>query len=179
MRKITVSEFMSLDGVIEAPETWHFPYLSDDMQEVINEDIQASYAMLLGRLTYEAFAGYWPTQPGDGGGITDKLNSVPKYVVSKTLQKADWNNSTLIKDNVAEQISRLTGIVGVTGSATLVQWLMQNNLVDELRLMVHPIVVGKGRRLFKDGMPTSGLKLVESRTFKSGVILLIYQPANQ
>ena len=180
MRKIIVSEFMSLDGVIEAPETWHFPYISDDMQEDIKANILDSDAALYGRVTYDTFAEFWPKRTGNEFGIADKLNNQPKYVVSTTLQKAGWKNTTLIKKNVAEEITRLKqqpgGSIALTGSATLIRSLMKDGLIDEFRLYIHPIVVGHGIRLFTDGMDTTGLKLVSSRTFDSGVIVLTYQP---
>jgi dihydrofolate reductase len=180
MGKIIVSEFISLDGVIEAPETWHFPYLSDDMQQYINEQIFATDASLYGRVTYEAFASFWPTASNDEtGGLADKLNNAPKYVVSTTLEKADWNNSTLIKD--IEELKRVkqqvNGNISIIGSATLIQSLMDANLIDEYQLMIHPIVVGKGKRLFKDGPNTAPLKLVSTRVFDGGVILAIHHPA--
>src|SRR5258706_1110376 len=179
MRKIIVSEFMSLDGVMEAPETWHFPYITDDMQEDIKANILALDAALYGRVTYETFAGFWPTQTGNEFGIADKLNNQPKYVVSSTLQKADWKNTTLIKKNVVEEITRLKqqpgGSIGITGSATLIQSLMKTDLIDEIRLYIHPIVVAHGKRLFIDGMDTTGLKLASSRTFDSRDTVLTYQ----
>jgi dihydrofolate reductase len=183
MRKIIVSEFVTLDGVMEAPETWQFPYYSDDMGEVIKAQILASDAMLLGRVTYEVFAAYWPSQTNNEFGIADKLNSSPKFVVSSTLQKAEWNNSTLIKGNVAEEISKLKqqpdGNIRITGSATLVQSLMQADLIDEYQLMVHPVVLGSGKRLFRDGSDTLKLKLLDTKTFSKGVVLLCYQPAGK
>lgn len=180
MRKVIASEFISLDGVIEAPQNWHFPYVTDDMMAEVTTQLMGADAFLYGRTTYEEFASYWPTATDDETGIADKLNSTPKYVVSTTLQKAGWKNSTLIKGQVADEIRKLKqqpgGNIGMTGSATLIQALLGAGLIDELRLLVHPIVVGKGKRLFRDGMDTAGLKLVESRAFKGGVVLLVYQP---
>src|SRR5260221_8829524 len=132
MRKIIVAEFLTLDGVMEAPETWQFPFLSDDISEYIKTGILALDAQLLGRVTYEIFASYWPLQTHNEFGIADKLNSAPKYVVSSTLQKADWNPSTIIKGNVLEAVKALkqqgSGNIGVTGSALLVQSLMEAGL---------------------------------------------------
>lgn len=180
MRKVIVSEFLTLDGVMEAPQNWQFPYLSDDMAEDNKNQILASDALLLGRVTYEEFASFWPFQTNNEFGIADKLNSTPKFVVSSTLEKAEWNNSTLINGNVVEAISRLKqqgeGSIGITGSATLIQTLMQAGLIDEYRLLVHPIVVGTGKRLFNAGFDTTALKLLDSKTFSSGVVALIYQP---
>jgi dihydrofolate reductase len=165
---------------MEAPQNWHFPYISDDMQEAVNAQIHGSDALLYGRVTYEEFASFWPSQTQNEFGIADKLNNTPKYVVSSTLKTADWNNSTLIKGNVAGEIAKLKqqpgGNIGMTGSATLIQILMQADLIDEYQLFVHPIVVGNGKRLFKDGATNSALKLVGNRTFSGGVILLTYQP---
>ncbi len=179
LRKIIVSEFVSLDGVMEAPEKWQSPYLSDDFLEEIKEQILGLDATLLGRVTYQEFAAYWPLQTNNEFGIADKVNSTPKFVVSSTLQKAEWNNSTLIKGDVVQAVSQLKqqgdGSIGVTGSATLVQTLLDANLIDEYRLLVHPVVVGNGKRLFKDALATTALKLVETKVFSSGVVALIYQ----
>jgi len=180
MRKIIVSEFLTLDGVMEAPETWQFPYISDDVAEYIKTHILASDAALLGRVTYETFAEYWPKQTNNEFGIADKLNSQPKFVVSSTLKKVDWNNSTLLQGDVVEAVTKLKqqpgGDIVVTGSATLIHALMDADLIDEYQLQVYPIVLGKGIRLFKEGMDTIALKLVESKTFHSGAVALVYQP---
>ena len=180
MRKVIVSEFLSLGGIMEAPEKWQFPYVSDDVAEEIRAEIHAAEVSLLGKATYEIFAAYWPFQTNNEFGIADKLNSERKFVVSSTLEKAEWNNSTIISGNVAEEVSMLKqqpgGDIRVVGSATLVQSLMQAGLIDEYRLMVHPLVLGRGKRLFNEGMETTGLKLVEAKAFSSGVVLLRYQP---
>jgi dihydrofolate reductase len=181
MRKVIVSEFLSLDGVMEASETWQPPYVSDDVAEFIQAQILALDAQLLGRVTYDMFAAYWPLQTNNEFGIADKLNTMPKFIVSSTLEKAEWKNSTIISGNVTEAVARLKqqpgGSIGIMGSATLVQSLMKEDLIDEYQLQVYPIVLGSGRRLFKDGMNTTALKLVESKPFSSGVVLLRYQPA--
>jgi len=180
LRKIIVSEFLTLDGVMESPDKWQPSYVSDDVAETIQTQILGYGAMLLGRVTYEEFTAYWPLQTNNEFGIANKLNSMPKFVVSSTLEKAEWNNSTLIQENVLEGITRLKqqgdGDIQLTGSATLVQALMQSDLIDEFRFLVHPIVMGSGKRLFKDGMDTKALKLIESSTFSSGVVALTYQP---
>ena len=180
MRKVIVSEFLTLDGVMEASEQWQPPYVSEDVAEEIRADIHASEALLLGRVTYEIFAAYWPSQTNNELGIADKLNSEPKFVASSTLDKAEWNNSTLIKGNVVEEIRKLKqqpgGDIRIIGSATLVQSLMKEDLIDEFRLMVHPLILGRGKRLFNDGIETTGLKCVEAKAFSSGVVLLRYQP---
>lgn len=179
MRKIVVSEFMSLDGVVEAPEKWHFPYITDDMMAVTQEQINSLDVMLMGRNTYNDHAGFWPTQTNNEFGIAAKLNSAPKFVVSSTLDKADWNNTTIIRGNVIEEITRLKqqgdGTIGIDGSVTLIQALIEADLVDEYHLMIHPIVIGQGKRLFSEGLNTTKLKLVDTKTFSGGVVLLVYQ----
>lgn len=178
MRKIIVSEFLTLDGVMEANERWQFPYFSDDLAEFNKAQILALDSILLGRVTYEIFASSWPYRTNNEFGIADKLNSTPKFVVSSTLKKAEWNNSTIINGNVLQRISDLKqqsgGDIGITGSAMLIQSLMKDNVVDEYRLFIHPIVIGSGKRLFSD-WGSMVLKLVETKMFSSGVMLLSYQ----
>ena len=177
MRKIIVSEFITLDGIMESNEKWQFPYFSDDLAEFSTKQILALDAILLGRVTYEIFASSWPSRTNNEFGIADKLNSVPKFVVSSTLEKVKWNNSTLIKENIAQKISNLKqqpgGDIGITGSATLIQSLIPYNFIDEYRLLVHPIVLGSGKRLFSEASNMT-LKLVETKMFSSGVVLLSY-----
>ncbi len=175
---------MSLDGVVESPEKWHFPYFNDEMGEEIGKAMAASDAMLLGRVTYKEFAAFWPSQEGseDDQDFTDYMNNTPKYIVSKTLEEPlEWNNSTLIKQNIVEEITKLKRQPGkdisITGSPTLVRSLLRDDLLDELRLMVHPIVVGSRQRLFEDGGDQRALELVDSKTFSTGVIYLTYRPA--
>ena len=181
MRKVIAGLFLSLDGVMESPDKWHFPYFNDEMMEVIGSGMAASDAMLLGRVTYQEFASYWPGVNPEDEPMAAYMNNTPKYVVSTTLDKAEWNNSTLIKGNVAEKITKLKQQPGknitITGSATLVQSLLQDDLLDELGLLVHPVVVGSGKRLFKDGGDLKRLKLVDAKTFSTGVLSLVYQPA--
>jgi dihydrofolate reductase len=137
--------------------------------------------MLLGRVTYEEFASYWPHQDDDVE-LGEYMNNTPKLVVSSTLDSLDWQNSTLIKGNVIEELTRLKQQpgknIGITGSGTLVRSLLNAGVLDELRLLVHPVVVGKGKRLFDDQSEQKGLKLVESKIFDSGTIYLTYQPAD-
>lgn len=175
MRDLVVTEFVSLDGVMEDP-AWTFRYWNDEIAKFKGEETSASDALLLGRVTYQGFAAAWPQSKDEGA---DYFNSVRKYVVSTTLDKAEWNNSVLIKDNVVEEISKLKQQDGrditVHGSAALVQTLMQHDLVDRYRLLVYPVVLGKGKRLFQEGT-TATLKLVEARSFSSGVAALIYEP---
>ncbi len=178
MRNVVVTEFMSLDGVMEDP-AWTFPYWNDEIAKFKGEESSASDALLLGRVTYQGFAQAWPQSKDEGAAY---FNNVRKYVVSTTLDTVEWNNSTLINDNIVEEITKLKQQDGedimVHGSAMLVQTLMQHNLVDRYRLLVYPVVMGKGKRLFKEGT-TATLKLVESQTFSSGVVALIYEPAQR
>lgn len=180
MSKIVVTEFLSLDGVMEAPHEWHFPFFNDEMSKYKLDELFSSDALLLGRVTYEGFADAWPSMT-DEAGFADRMNGMPKYVVSTTLAKADWNNSTIISDNVADQIAKLKEQslqdIAIHGSADLIHSLMQHDLIDEFRLMVHPIVVGHGKRLFQDGTDTRAMKLVDTQTFGTGAMVLTYQPA--
>jgi dihydrofolate reductase len=179
MRKIVAGLFLSLDGVYEAPDQWHFPYFNDEMGDAVSTQMAAADAMLLGRVTYQEFAAYWPQQSDDVD-IASHMNDTPKFVVSNSLDSVDWQNSTLIKGDVAQELNRLKQQPGkniaVTGSGTLVRSLLRDNLLDELRLLVHPIVVGSGKRLF-EGADQKALELVDSRTFSTGVLYLTYQPA--
>jgi dihydrofolate reductase len=175
---IKSSLFISLDGVIEAPETWHFPYFDDQMGAVVGELMGEAEATLLGRTTYEGFASYWPNaDPADP--MTKVMNSARKYVVSSTLTEATWENSSLINGDVVAELTRLKADtrLGTTGSAGLVRWMLEKGLVDELHLLVHPIVVGHGAKLFTDG-ETVPLKLLSSTTFEgTGVVHLVYTGA--
>jgi len=180
VRRVIASEIMALDGVMESPDKWHLPYFNDEMGEAIGAAMADSDAMLLGRVTYEEFAAFWPSQ-GERD-VAGYMNNTPKYVVSRTLEEPlEWQNSTLIKENVAEEVAKLKQQPGkdisITGSGTLVRSLLQYDLIDELRLMVHPIVVGSGKHLFEEGGDQKALKLVDSKTFSTGVLYLTYQPA--
>lgn len=184
MRKVTAGLFMSLDGVVESPEKWHFPYFNDEMGEAVGASMAAADAMLLGRVTYEEFASYWPGVSSADQPVAGYMNDTPKYVVSTTLEEPlEWNNSTLITGDVAEEIRRLKQQpgknIGITGSATLVRSLLRDDLLDELGLLVHPVVVGSGRRLFEEGVDPKGLTLVDSKTFSTGVVYLTYRPAER
>src|SRR6185369_13056312 len=181
MRKITAGLFISLDGVVEAPETWHFDYFNDEMGEAVGGPMATSDAMLLGRNTYEAFAGYWPGQPSDVP-PSDWMNGVHHYVVSNTLEKGTWEPTTIIAGDIKAQIEAIKAGPGqdiqVIGSPSLVASLIDMSVLDELSLLVHPVVVGKGKRLF-DPSPfgpkgLSPLKLVSSNTFSTGVLHNIY-----
>ena len=184
MRKIVAGLFLSLDGVYEAPGDWHFPYFNDEMGEAVDSQMSAADTMLLGRVTYQEFAGFWPQQSNDDVDIADYMNNTPKLVVSTTLDSVDeWQNSTLIKGNVAEELARLKQQpgkdIGITGSGALIRSLLRDGLLDELRLLVHPIVVGSGKRLFPADTEQVPLTLVDSKTFTTGVLYLTYQPAGK
>jgi dihydrofolate reductase len=177
MRKINAWLFVTLDSVIEAPEKWVMA--DDDMFGAIEADYAKSDALLLGRRTYETFAASWPER-GSEVPNADWMNSTRKYVASTTLKSPEWNNSTVIDGDVAEAVARLkledgTDIM-VNGSGTLVRTLMRNHLLDELRLFLHPVVVGSGRRLFDDESDPVELALVGSHAYESGVISLTYKP---
>ena len=179
MGKIVANFFISLDGVVESPDKWHFPYFNDEMGAAIGDGTERFKAFLLGRKLYEEWASYWPNQ-GDEVPFASFINNVPKYVVSNTIDEATWNNTTIISGDVAAGIKDMKdsagGDIGMSGSATTVRWLLANGLLDELNLMVHPIAVGHGQRLFED-TPTQALQLVNSETFKTGVLNLSYEPA--
>lgn len=181
MRKIIVSEWISLDGVFDAETMgeWFFPFDSIARQEHIRQGILAADAFLLGRKTYEMLASYWPSQQNNEMGVAAKLNSAPKFVVSNNLDKAGWNNTTIIQGNVLEEIASLKLQAGneiqVEGSATLVESLVKADLVDEYQFLVHPVIPGKGKRFFKEGMNIGKLELVETKKMDHGVVLLNYK----
>ncbi len=174
MGSIKSGLFISLDGVIEAPETWHFSYFNDEMGEAVGA-LMATDAMLLGRVTYDGFAAYWPSaDPEDP--FTKQMNEAEKYVVSNSLTHADWQNTTVITgEDVYDQLRALKADkdLGISGSAKLVQNLLAEGVLDELHLLVHPVVVGAGQRLF-DGSGKIPLKLISSKTFSTGVLHLVY-----
>ncbi len=177
MGKLVVTSFLSLDGVIENP-TWTLKYWNDEIAAFKGEETSAGEPILLGRVTYEGFAASWPHRTDEDPGAP-YFNSTRKYVVSTTLDKAEWNNSVIIKDNVVEAIAKLKQQDGpdivVHGSATLVQTLIQHDLVDRYRLLIYPRVLGTGKRLFQEGAMAT-LTLVQSRTLGSGVLGLVYEP---
>ncbi len=181
MRKIVAGLFLSLDGVMESPGDWHFPYFNAEMGDAVQSQMAASDTMLLGRVTYQEFAAFWPQQSNVEVPGADHMNNTPKVVVSTTLDTVEWQNSTLLTGNLAEELTKLKRQPGkeiaITGSGTLVRSLLRDDLLDELRLLVHPIVVGSGKRLFEDGSAQKPLKLVDSKTFSTGVLSLTYQPA--
>jgi dihydrofolate reductase len=183
MRNVIVSNLVSLDGVIDEPE-WSMPYTGDEQLKFKFEELKAGDAMLLGRITYEGFAESWPTMPDDGSflpvGFAARMNSLPKYVASTTLKEPLSWNATLLKGDIAKAVTALKQQPGqdilVMGSGELIGTLMQHDLVDEFRLLVFPVVVGKGKRLFKEGIPAT-LKLVEAIPFSSGSVKLVYRRA--
>ena len=180
MRKLIVTEFLSLDGVMEAP-MWTFPYWNDEIAAFKGEETANNEPLLLGRVTYEGFASAWPNRSDEDPGAT-YFNGTRKYVVSTTLDKVEWNNSVLIKGDVIEEITKLKEEDGpnivVHGSGKLIQTLMAHDLVDEYRLLVYPLVLGEGQRLFEDKDKVN-LKLVDSRVMSSGVVALVYVPDRQ
>ncbi|HLL51044.1 MAG TPA: dihydrofolate reductase family protein [Thermomicrobiales bacterium] len=181
MRKIVSGLFLSVDGVYESPDQWHFPYWSDEMGEAVQAQMEAADAILLGRVGYQEFAQYWPQQPSDGD-IADFMNNTPKYVVSNTLTSvAEWQNSTLLTGDAMAEVRKLKEQPGkniaMTGSGTLVASLIREGLLDELNLLVHPILVGNRKRLFATQDEPRGLQLVETRNLPNGVLYLSYQPA--
>ena len=178
MRKIAAGLFISLDGVVESPEKWTGPYFNDQVGQAVGELMADNDALLLGRVTYEGFAAAFG---GQSGGMADQMNSTPKFVVSGSLSSADWQNSTLISGNVAEAIGALKQQpgknIGMSGSSTLVSWLLRRDLLDQLNLLVFPVVLGTGKRLFDEAGAQVPLTLTGSRAFGTGVVHLSYEPA--
>jgi dihydrofolate reductase len=187
MGKIVVTEFVSLDGVMEDPGGsedfkyggWSFEFSRGDEGDKFKlDETMASDALLLGRVTYEGFAEAWPQRDGE---FADKFNQMPKYVVSSTLTDPEWTNSTVIGGDLAEEVAKLKdehdGDIVVHGSAQLVQGLLENDLVDELRLMVSPVVLGSGKRVFGETSDKKPLKLTDSKAVGDGVAILIYERA--
>ena len=176
MRKIVSGLFIALDGVVEAPDKWHFPYFNDEMGAAVGNQATEADTLLFGRVTYQEFAAYWPDKGSDVP-FADHINNTPKLIASTTLDKVTWRNSRLIRGDVFQELSRLKQLPGknisIIGSGTLVRSLLENDVLDELRLLVHPIVVGRGKKLFV-GEVQKKLKLLDSKTFATGVMHLIY-----
>ena len=180
MRKIKSNLFIALDGVVESPDKWHFPYFDDEMGAAVGAGFATADAMLMGRVLYEEWAAYWPEHADEPFG--DVMNSMKKYVVSSSLQAAAWQNTEVVNGDVAQKLTdikaREGGDIAMSGSATTVRWLLREGLLDELNLLVHPIAVGGGlTRLFPPDEPTIPLELLSAQTFKSGVLNLSYGPA--
>jgi dihydrofolate reductase len=181
MRDIVAVEFVSVDGVVEAPEKWTTPYFDDEVGQAMQAGMDASDAILLGRRTYEDFVAYWPDKTADDDPYADYINTTQKFVVSRTLKSVEWRNSTLITGDVAEELAMLKQQPGknltIVGSPTLMRSLLGDRLLDRLDLLVFPIVVGAGKRLLEEGIGELPLELVDSRTYKTGVVSLAYAPA--
>jgi dihydrofolate reductase len=180
VRKIKSNFFISLDGVVESPDKWHFPYFDDEMGAAIGAGAATVGAYLMGRVLYEEWAAYWPHHADEP--FADVLNTAKKYVVSNTLSTADWQNSEIVSGDVAAKIASLkaegSGDLAMSGSATMVRWLLGEGLLDELHLFVHPIVVGGGMaRLFSPDQPQTKLDLLSTETFSTGVLYVTYAPA--
>jgi dihydrofolate reductase len=190
MGKLVVGTFVTLDGVMQAPGGpeedreggfehggWLPPYFDEGMGQTMDELMNRADALLLGRKTYDIFVAYWPHQ-GDDDPMAAKLNSVPKYVASRTLESVDWNNATLVRGDLAEEVRRIKdqyGEVHVSGSGNLIQSLLKHDLVDEFQLLVFPVVIGTGKRLFADGTIPRALRLVDSKTSGTGVTIARYE----
>ena len=187
MGKIVVTEFISIDGVVEDPGGaedfkhggWSFEFnRGEDGDKFKVDETMDSAALLLGRKTYEGFADAWPSREGE---FADKFNEMPKYVVSSTLKDPEWTNTTVLEGDVADSVKKLRdevdGNIVVHGSAQLVQALIEDGLVDELRLMVFPVVLGSGKRLFGETSDKKALKLTDSKTVGDGVAIQVYEPA--
>ncbi len=176
MSKLQVAEFLTLDGVMEAPDQWNGPFLNEEMGMEIGGNLFQCDALLYGRRTYEEMAAAWPERTGD---MADRFNSIQKFVVSTTLQEATWNNSRLIKSNIAEEVAKLKQQFGqaiiILGSGDLVRTLMDHHLIDEYLLVVCPLVLGKGKRLFQEASPTT-LHLVNAKSYTTGAVWLTYHP---
>ena len=193
MQKVIVSTFLSLEGVYQAPGGpdedrsggfehggWQMPYFDETMGAAVSEGMASSDGFLLGRKTYEIFASYWPSAPEDDP-TGQAMNSMAKFVVSTTLEEPlEWNNSTLLKGDLKTELSKLKEQSGkslqVIGSGNLAHSLMEHGLVDEYNLMIHPVVLGSGKRLFDQGAPKVPLRLVDSKTSSTGVLVATYQP---
>jgi dihydrofolate reductase len=180
VRKIKSNFFISLDGVVESPDKWHFSYFNDEMGAAVGAGFATTDAMLMGRVLYDEWAAYWPEHADEPFG--DVMNSMKKYVVSNSLQTAEWQNTEIVSGDVAQKLTDLKGRDGgdiaMSGSATTVRWLLREGLLDELNLLVHPLAVGDGlARLFPPDEPGIPLKLLSAESFKSGVLNVSYGPA--
>ncbi len=191
MRRLIASEFVTLDGVMEAPgnephpdgkNAWVLRYAGEDQQRFKIDEVFEAGALLLGRVTYEIFAAFWPTAP-KGDGFTDRMNDIPKYVVSTTLESPSWQNTTIIRGDPVAAIIDLKkeqgGDIFLHGSCQLFNSLVGRDVIDEYRIMVFPVILGSGKRLFKEATAITNLELVDTRTFESGVTILTYRPADQ
>ena len=182
MRTLVANFFSSLDGVVDAPHTWHFPYVDEEVMGVVASTFAGCDALLLGRITYQEWEPHWSQQPSDGG-MADFINNTQKYVASTSLESTSWRNSTLLSGDLGTAVRELKeqpgGTINMSGSGTLVRSLLKEGLVDELRLLVHPVVVGTGKHLFEDGTEPIGMALDDVQRFGTGVLLLTYRPAGE
>ena len=180
MGRIVSNFFMALDGVVESPNEWHFPYFDDAKGAIVGEGMASTAAFMMGRRLYDEWSAYWPAQ-GPDVPFSEFINQIPKYVLSATLTEPTWQNTTVLSGDVAKVQTvkdNTDGAIAMSGSATTVRWLLANNLLDELNLLVHPIAVGDGlARLFPPDEPSLPLELLSAQTFKSGVLNLSYGPA--
>ena len=193
MGKLTIASFMTLDGVMQAPGQpdedrdgefehggWSFPFAGDDMRDVIGDAFGRADCFLLGRRTYEIFAASWPNFPDPDDPVASRLNTLPKYVVSTTLATAQWQPTTIIRGNVAAEVTKLKdryeGEIQVHGSGALAQTLHAHGLIDEYRLFIEPVVLGTGKRLFELGATPTALELIETRPMDKGAVLAVYRP---
>ena len=184
MRKITAGLFVSLDGVVEAPDQWHFPYFNEEMGAAVDRSLGQVDTMLFGRKTYDSFAGAWPEREEAGGEdahFAKKIGDARKIVVSNQQLEFTWRNSEQLEGDLVEAVTALKnegeGTIGMSGSVSVVRQLLAAGLLDELHLLVHPIAVRKGMRLFDEGEERIPLKLISSETFSTGVLNLVYAPA--
>ncbi|MGH8876198.1 MAG: dihydrofolate reductase family protein [Stackebrandtia sp.] len=186
MKKIVSDLFISLDGVVEAPDQWHFPYFDDEMGEAVGASVGSTDILLLGRETYDSFAGAWPQREAEGGedaGFAKQLGDKRKIVVSRQDLTFTWRNTELLRGDLVKAVTELKNepgdeTIGMSGSVSVVRQLLSAGLLDELRLLVHPIAVRHGMRLFDEGEPVP-LKLVSSQAFGTGVLNLVYAPATE
>jgi dihydrofolate reductase len=196
MGTLTITTFTTLDGIMQAPGGpdedrdsgfahggWSFPYFSEDMGEVIGEAFGKAECFLLGRRTYEIFAASWPNFPDQDDPVASRLNTLPKYVVSTTLEKADWQPTTIIRGDIPTEVTKLKnqydGEIQVHGSAALAQTLHNHGLIDEYRLFIEPIVLGTGKRLFEPAAAPTALRQVESRSMAKGALFAVYRPTGR
>jgi len=185
MRKIVAGMFISLDGVVEAPDQWHFPYFNEEMGAAVGGMLDQAYTMLIGRVTYDSFAGAWPEREAAGeedAPFAKKLGDARKIVVSNQQLEFTWRNSEQLEGDLIDAVTAFRnspgdGTIGMSGSVSVVRQLLAAGLLDELHLLVHPIAVRKGMRLFDEGDDPIPLTLISSQTFKTGVLSLVYAPA--
>jgi dihydrofolate reductase len=194
MGKLVINQFMTLDGVVQSPGMpeedasggfrhggWQVPYFDDEFGRIVGEDMMRSDAMLLGRKTYDIFAGYWPKAPAEDP-MAARLNAMPKYVASRTMKRAEWSNSTVLGPDLRREVERIKGLHGevhVIGSGDLAQSLLRERVVDRLSLFVYPLVLGTGKRLFAGGAVPTALKLTRSHVFGNGSLMLHYEPKGE